>query len=132
MSEDNFAISFWRDLGNGSAVSIIFLPASFFKSSINVITSCILSWPNFIASSICFSVRRSAWDSTIITDSFVPATTKSNLLFSSISFEGFKTNSSFINPTFEAAAISWYGAPDIASAALAPIIASTSTACLGS
>ena len=80
------------------------------------------SCPNLTASSICFSLRPEASDSTIKTASLVPATTKSNFDSFSCSFEGFKTYLSFIYPTLDAATGPWKGKPETARAAEDAII----------
>ena len=69
--------------GTGADQSQGSFEASFAKSLIILITGCIALWPSNTASSITFSGNSFASDSTINTAESLPATTKSNSLFSS-------------------------------------------------
>ena len=74
-------------------------------------------WPNITASSICFSGSSLASDSTIITASPVPATTRSRSLLAISSIIGLSTNWPSTRPTRAAAIGPRNGTPDSVSAA---------------
>ena len=93
---------------------------------IKLITSFALSCPNLTASSICFSDKPDASDSTIKTASAVPATTSSRLELTICSLVGFNIKFPSIIPTFAAATGPIKGIPDIAKAAELAINAKTS------
>ena len=87
---------------------------------------CISRWPNITAPSITSSPSSCASDSTIITASCVPATTRSSLEVFTASWIGFSTSWPSIRPTRAAPMGPMKGTPEMVRAAEAATSATTS------
>ena len=119
-----FCVASKADLSSSetSGADHFFTPTLFWISIICSTICPFTSWANCNASRRTLSETKFAADSTIITESPVPATINSKSLDSSSSYVGLTTNSPSIKPITHAPIGSWNGKSEIARAVEAPII----------